>query len=333
MNNKLRLIFFSFLLLLLLIASVIISLSIGSTKVNIKDIYYALSDRNSIEFDILIRTRLPRIILAIAIGGFLSISGSLLQAMFKNPLVEPYTLGISGGAGLGVSIAIFFRLNTIFPAFTLTTFAFIGSIITSLFLLFAKLKKGFFDVNRILLFGVMISFISSSLILIILSLSRTMDLHAIIFWMMGSLDEPDIYLIYLSLFLSIIVLFVSFLFSKKLNVLQLGDEETISLGINANSLKTKIFIIASLATSISVSVAGVIGFVGLVVPLFTKAVFGRDHRINLILTFFSGAIFLIICDTISRTIISPIELPVGVVTGVIGGIIFICILLNNKRFL
>lgn len=331
MNNKVKLLFFTFFLLFLLIIVFIFAFSVGSSSVSIKDLFSALRNKNSIEYDILIQTRLPRILLGIAVGGILSLSGLILQAIFKNPLVEPYTLGISGGAGLGVSLAIFFKLNKVLPEFTLTFFAFCGAFFVSIFLFFIKIKKDFTNLNKILLIGVMISFICSSLILVVLALSRSIELHAILMWMMGSLNESDNFLIYFTLVSSIIMLIISFFFTKELNAIQLGDDEAISLGINVNSIKQKLFIIVFSFTSISVAVAGIIGFVGLVIPLFTRLVFSRDYRINLVLTFLSGAIFLVLCDTIARTIISPVELPVGVITGIIGGTIFIYTLIKKSE--
>jgi len=331
MNKFIKLMIWALILIILLIIVSAVSLSLGSSEISLKDIFFALKNHNSIEYDILIKTRLPRILLGLAIGGSLSICGAILQAIFRNPLVEPYTLGISGGAGLGVSIAVFFKINLLFSGLTLTLSGFIGAFFICMILFIIKMRVGFKNINQILLTGVMLSFISSSMILFILAVSNSMDLQAIIYWMMGSLDEPDTNIIYVCLISSIVILIVSFIFTRHLNALQLGEEEALNLGINTEAVKKILFILTSIITGLSVSIAGIIGFVGLIVPHFVRLLISKDYRLILILSFLSGAIFLIICDTIARTIISPIELPVGVITGILGGLLFINTLMKRQK--
>ncbi len=331
MNKFIKLLILILMLIILLIIVSAVSLSVGSSEISLKDILYALKNENSIEHDILIKTRLPRILLGLAIGGSLSICGAILQAIFRNPLVEPYTLGISGGAGLGVSIAVFFKINLLFSGLTLTISGFIGALLICGILLTIKLKNGFKNINQILLTGVMLSFISSSFILFILAVSNSMDLQTIIYWIMGSLDESDTNLIYISLIFSVILLIISFGYSRHLNALQLGDEEALNLGINTENVKKILFVLTSIITGLSVSIAGIIGFVGLIVPHFVRLLISRDYRLILILSFLSGAVFLIACDTMARTVISPIELPVGVITGILGGLLFINSLIKRQK--
>jgi iron complex transport system permease protein len=262
-------------------------------------------------------------LLGFAIGGALSLSGVILQGIFKNPLVEPYTLGISGGAGLGVCLNIVLKLNNYLGIISYPLFGFIGAIMVILLIYFLSIKRGLIKINEMLLTGVMISFICSSIIMFIMAVSRAEDIHGIVFWIMGSLDEPSWKLIIIAVISSIIGLIISYFFSNTLNALSLGDEEAIHLGINVELSKRILFILTSFLTGISVSIGGIIGFVGLIVPLFIRMFVGYDFRIILITSFLSGAGFLIMCDTISRTIISPLELPVGVVTGIIGGLLFV----------
>ncbi|MCM8819937.1 MAG: iron ABC transporter permease, partial [Candidatus Omnitrophica bacterium] len=195
-----------------------------------------------------------------------------------------------------------------------------------------SLRKGVLRTQGLLLTGVMISFIASSLIMLLMAISGIEDLHGIIFWIMGSLEEPNWILIKLILSLSICGLVVSYLFCFELNAFSLGEEEALHLGINVERTKKFLFLLASLLAGFSVSVAGVIGFVGLVVPHFMRMFVGRDHRILLVSSFLGGASFLIFSDTIARTIISPLELPVGVITGIIGGSIFIYTLTKKDLF-
>ena len=193
-----------------------------------------------------------------------------------------------------------------------------------------SVRKGILRIQGLLLTGVMISFISSSLIMLIMAISRAEDLHGIIFWIMGSLEEPNWLLIKVALWVSISLLVISYLFCFDLNALSLGEEEALHLGINIERTKRLLFIIASLLTGFSVSVAGIIGFVGLVVPHFVRMFVGQDHRILLIGSFLCGASFLIFCDTLARTIITPLELPVGVITGILGGSLFVYALTKKK---
>jgi len=315
------------LLVIILIIASLSGLAIGSTKIpfnNIIDIL--LNGKGTAEYSILTGIRLPRTIIAIAIGGSLSLAGTLLQGMFRNPLVEPYTLGISGGASLGVCLTIVFSLHTKIGimAYPISGFAGAGLVIFLVYTL--SLKGGALKPNTMLLTGVMISFVASSLVMLLMAVSRSDDLHNIVFWIMGSLDEPNIMLIKIVCYGSIFGLVISLFHCHKLNALALGDEQAALLGVNTAKTKKTLFIIASLLTGLSVSVAGIIMFVGLIIPHFMRMVIGSDHRILIISSFLGGASFLIMCDIFARTIISPLELPVGVITGIIGGIVFIYIL-------
>ena len=178
----------------------------------------------------------------------------------------------------------------------------------------------------ILLTGVMTSFISSSLVVLILAISKTEELHSIVFWIMGSLEEPSWTLIIIISIIAVLGLFLSYFLASVLNALSLGEEEAVHLGIDTERTKKQLFLLASLLTGISVSLTGIIGFVGLIVPHFVRLMTGYDHRKLIVVSFFTGAGFLIFCDTIARTAFAPIELPVGVITGIVGGSIFIYIL-------
>jgi len=275
------------------------------------------------EYSILFDIRLPRIILGFAIGGALSLAGTILQGIFRNPLVEPYTLGISGGASLGVCLNIVFNWYGVIGVIAYPISGFLGAVIVILFVYGLSMKAGTLKTQGILLTGVMISFISSSLVMLIMALSHSEDLHGIVFWIMGSLDEPDMLLVWVAVIGSLGGLVVSFFFCLDLNALALGEEEAVHLGINVERTKRVLFILASFLTGLSVSVAGIIGFVGLIIPHLIRMFTGTDHRILFISAFLAGASFLILCDTLARTVIQPFELPVGVITGIIGGAVFV----------
>lgn len=319
-------------IIVMLMCICVISLCVGSAGIPLKKILHIiLSGRGTAEYSILFDIRLPRIILGFAIGGALSLAGTILQGMFRNPLVEPYTLGISGGASLGVCLNIVFKLYIFVGVITIPLSGFLGAVLVIIFVYHISLKKGMLKTQGMLLTGVMISFISSSLVMLFMAVSRTEDLHSIIFWIMGSLDEPNMFLIKTAVWGALAGLIVSYFFCLDLNALALGEEEAIHLGVNVEKTKRILFLIASILTGISVSVAGIIGFVGLIVPHFIRMFTGIDHRILFISTFLAGACFLILCDTLARTIIAPLELPVGVITGIIGGSVFIYAL-SKKRF-
>ena len=282
-----------------------------------------LEGSGTTEYSILFDIRLPRIILGFAIGGALSLAGVILQGMFRNPLVEPYTLGISGGASLVVCLNIVLGLHQGLGVLTLPFSGFLGAALVVLLVYSLSLKRGILKIQGLLLTGVMISFICSSLIMLIMAVSRTEELHGIIFWTMGSLEEPNWFLIKMTSLVSLAGLLASYLFCLDLNALGLGEEEAAHLGINTERTKRLLFVIASLLTGVSVSIGGIIGFVGQVIPHFMRMFVGSDHRILLIASFLGGGAFLILCDTLARTIISPMELPVGVITGILGGSLFV----------
>ncbi|MCX8027254.1 MAG: iron ABC transporter permease [Thermodesulfovibrionales bacterium] len=331
MNQKtIKWFFYTFVCLSILIITSIFSLSVGASGISLLDVFFAIINRSSsLQNTILFDIRLPRLLVGIAVGGALAISGVILQGMFRNPLVDPYTFGISGGAGAMVCICMALGLHRLFGVWIMPIFGFIGSMIVMLIVYYLSFKKGILRIHGMLLIGVMISFISSSFIMLTMALSKTEDLQGIVFWIMGSLQEPNTSLIYLSIAISIIGCVVSFLFVKDLNALSLGEEEAHHLGVDVEKTKTIFFILASILTGMCVSISGIIGFVGLFVPHVLRLLIGNDHRILLINSFFIGSSFLIFCDSIARVIIAPIELPVGVVTGIIGGSVFIYIL--NRR--
>ena len=308
----------------LLICICFISLCVGAAGIPLKRILYIMRDgKGTGEYSILFDIRMPRIILGFAVGGALSLAGTILQGIFRNPLVEPYTLGISGGASLGVCLNIAFKWYDFFGIIAFPISGFLGAILVIIFVYSLSMKTGVLKTQGILLTGVMISFISSSLVMLIMAVSRSEDLHGIVFWIMGSLDEPNMLLIKVAVLGALAGLIVSYFFCLDLNALALGEEEAIHLGINVEKTKRILFIIASILTGLSVSVAGIIGFVGLIVPHFMRMFTGADHRILLISAFLAGSSFLILCDTLARTVIDPFELPVGVITGIIGGAVFV----------
>lgn len=318
------------LLLFMLLSVVGISLSVGEFSIPLKKLALALSDRGSIEYGVLSYIRIPRTFLGFAVGGSLSLAGAILQGIYRNPLVEPYTLGISGGASLGITFVIvtgLHLLNVLLMPFA----GFIGAFLTIFLVYTLGMKKGKISVTRMLLIGVMISFISSSLVMFLMSVTAVENIHSIVFWTMGSLNESNSTLIAGMVALSLVCLFATYLFVTQLNALRLGEEKARQLGINSNAIIKILFVITSLLTGACIAVAGVIGFVGLVIPHTVRLWVGTDYRILLITSFLSGSIFLIASDILARTIIAPNELPIGVITGIVGGVAFIVLLSHSQK--
>lgn len=317
--------------LAVLIGVGVLSLSVGSASIPFhKIIPIFLNGVGTMEYSILFDVRWPRILMGFCIGGALSLAGVILQGVFRNPLVEPYTLGISGGAALGVCLNIVFKLHKVLGVLSMPIFGFFGAVVVIMLIYSLNIKKGVLKIQELLLTGVMLSFISSSLIMLIMSIVQTEDLHGIIFWIMGSLEQSNWFFIKLAVFISLGSLAASYFFAHDLNAFALGEEEARHLGVNTEMTKRVLFGLAAILVGFSVSISGIIGFVGLAVPHLMRLFVGRDHRILLISSFLGGGAFLIVCDTVSRTIISPMELPVGVITGLLGGSLFVYCLTSKK---
>lgn len=316
-------------LLALLSLVCLFSMFVGSTGLSLRELLLLLRGRDEVgvAYSLFFNIRFPRIVLGIAVGGGLSLAGVLLQGIFRNPLVEPFTLGISGGAALGVCLSTILGFSHLF---SLPLAGFAGAFTVILFLNFLATRKSFTGVQGLLLAGVMINFISSSLVTLIISIIRVEQLHGILFWIIGTLGETDWLLVNTAICTSMTGLILCYLFWPDLNALLLGEEEAYHLGIGIEKTKKLLFALASLLTGLCVSLTGAIGFVGLVVPHFMRMLVGNDHRILLISSYLAGAIFLVLCDAIAKTIAFPIELPVGVVTGILGGSLFIYTLTKKR---
>lgn len=332
MKNRLRQ-WLRWLLLLsgLAVAAGIFALLAGSAGIPVSKVFQILSGKHEgIEHNIIWDIRVPRLLLGFAIGGALSLAGVILQGMFRNPLVEPYTLGISGGAAVATSLNILIGFHR-GGFLTMPLAGFLGACSVILLLYRLSVREKVFSLQGLLLTGVMINFIASSLIMLILALSRSEDLQGIVFWIMGSLDEPDRGLIRIAVSGAVIFLLITTFFHADLNALALGEEEARHLGVPVERTKRLLFLITSLLIGMSVAVSGMIGFVGLVVPHFMRRIVGCDHRILIVTSFLAGGAFLVFCDTLARILIAPLELPVGVITGIVGGSLFVYVLMRQKR--
>lgn len=319
---------FLFLLFVFIIAAISVSLFVSQEQISL---FTALRDSRSVSAQILFGLRLPRIFFAFLVGAGLALCGAVFQALLRNDLATPYTLGISSGSALGAVLAIKMGIDLHFYFFsTVSLFSIVGSLLT-LFIIY-RLVSGSrgFSTFTLILAGVTISLTFSALILFIHYLADFTETYRMVRWLMGSLDVSGwSYPSLLGLFL---LLTAAFFLSKvaSFNLLIAGDDFALSKGLNIARLRKQSFVIASLFVGVSVSIAGPIAFVGLIIPHVLRLLLGPDHRWIFPGALLLGGAFLIFCDTIARTIIYPAELPVGVITSLVGGPFFLFLLIQKK---
>jgi iron complex transport system permease protein len=277
---------------------------------------------------IILSLRFPRAILAGLVGAGLSVSGTVFQALLRNPLADPYILGVSSGAAVGAIVALLLGLST--ASLGLPLVSFLGALMTVLLVLYFGRQDGKIHPNTLLLAGVIIGSFLSAVIMFFISVSQREELRTIIFWLMGdfSLANPQTLVTVFPYVLGGFV--VVYLQARYLNVILFGEENALQLGLNVERLRLISYLFASLITAASVSVCGLIGFVGLIVPHGSRLIFGPDHRILIPASALIGASFLIASDTLARILLAPVELPVGVITAAFGGPFFIYLLKTRK---
>lgn len=280
---------------------------------------------------ILLNLRLPRILLACLVGAALSVVGTSFQGIFKNPMADPFVLGVSSGAALGATITMVFLKEIHFFGISMVAFnAFIGAIITT-FLVYNIARVGTkVPVATLLLAGIAINYLLSSIISLMMTFNRD-NIEKIVMWTMGSFSTAgwnEVILLFIIIVPSILFIFT---FSRDLNIMLLGEDSARSLGIDVNGFKKHIFVISTLMVAAVVSVSGIIGFVGLIVPHAIRMIFGSDNRVVIPFSALGGAIFLIICDTLARVIVPPSEIPVGIITSIFGVPFFIYLLYRTKK--
>jgi len=331
-------------LITLLIFSIGLFSAIGTAKVSVGDIfkillskvpmiknYVDLADIPSSSVTIIWNIRLPRVLLGALVGASLSIAGAAFQGMFKNPMADPYVIGISSGAALGATIAIVLKVNFILLGFSgISLFAFIGALATVLIVYNIARIKNKVPITTLLLAGVAVGQFLTAIMSFIMVISDR-DMVKITYWTLGSLAgkgwEPVLKMTIPAILCMIVICF----FARELNILLTGEESAQSLGIDVERIKTYILLLGTFITAISVSVSGIIGFVGLIIPHIVRLIFGPDHRILLPSSALLGSIFMIFADTLARTLISPIEIPVGIITALFGGPFFIYLLRTRKK--
>ncbi len=307
---------------------------VGSEKISLKAVFGGPGAQAATnpDYEIFVRVRLPRIVLACLVGAALACSGAVFQALLRNPLADPYILGISSGAGLGVMIAVISGLSwTFWGRSPIAVFAFAGALGTVWLVWFIGRLTGKFHVTGLLLAGVVVNAFFSAVIMFLTSIAKSEQVHSTIFWLMGNMAEEDFLVLWIGTGCVVGGIVALFYISPQLNALSFGDEDARSMGINIARTRTIAFAVAAGITAVAVSLSGLIGFVGLVVPHAVRLVFGPDHRRLLPLSGVLGAIFLVVADTLARTVIAPAQLPVGVVTAIVGGPVFLVLLVKHSR--
>jgi ABC-type Fe3+-siderophore transport system permease subunit len=284
---------------------------------------------DNIDAQIFFVARLPRAVAAALVGGTLAAAGVVFQGLLRNPLATPYTLGISAGASLGAMLAISFR--ALLPVGSVATASLGGAFlaVVVVYALASARQRGL-STTVLLLAGVTLNAFFSALILFVQYLSDFADTYRALRWLMGDLDVASFTPILAALPL-VAVAFVAFAWlARPLNLLSLGAEAAGARGVDVVRAQRVAFFSASLATGAAVSVGGPIGFVGIIVPHFVRLLVGSDHRLVLPASIFTGAALLIACDTVARTVLAPLELPVGIVTALIGGPFFLWLLIRRR---
>jgi iron complex transport system permease protein len=305
---------------------IVISLALGTADISIKDIFNVLAG-NMAQDDpvrlIIFRIRLPRIILAGLVGFALSLGGVVFQAILRNPLADPFILGVSSGSAFGAVLAIFFGLSF---SLGVPVMSFAGALFTIYLVMMIGARNLGVESSTILLTGVIINAFFTAIIMFFISVTANDRLHTMLFWLYGDLSQAKYsQLIFIAPFV-LMASVILFGFSKELNIITTGEENAAQLGVEVEMIKKTSLLIVSLVMGLVVAFSGLIGFVGLIVPHLARMAFRSDHRLLIPVASVGGAIFLIAADTLARTIVSPSELPVGVITAFMGAPFFIILL-------
>ena len=326
-------------LAVVLFVVVVAALKFGAVQVSLwglgRDLFSVILPRTSaISTDygmIVIDIRLPRILLAIFVGASLSIAGTSFQALLRNPLADPYVLGVSSGAALGAVLALIIEPHVALPpavAALLTPLgAFLGAAATIAFVYVLGRREGRLDTNTLLLAGIITASFLSAIIIFLMTTLVSRDLHGMIFWLMGDLSitlQRDLrWILGVTFAIAAVAIYTT---AGDLNLLLSGEKEAMHLGVDVPRVRLVVYIAASILTGLAVSVSGAIGYIGLLVPHVIRWIFGSDHRVLIPTAAFGGAIALVIADTLARTVVAPAEIPVGAMTALAGAPLFIYLL-------
>ncbi len=321
------------LLALAVLVAAAISVSFGASGLGPRDLWRTLAgDGDPAERIILLQLRLPRAALAALLGGALGLSGCSFQALLRNPLAEPYVLGVSGGAAVG-AVSVFVTGLGVRMPWMLPLGAFLGAVaaMTLVLEVARRASPGGMDTRILILAGVVVGAFFNAVILLLLSMADIESFRSAIFWMMGNLSGADWGSTGLLAVLLVPAAAAVLSLARAFNVLSRGEEVAYYLGASVQRVKLTAYLAASLMVAASVAAAGVIGFVGLIVPHAVRLAWGNDHRLLLPASFLAGTAFLLLADTVARLVVAPAELPTGVVTAVVGVPFFVVLLMRGGR--
>lgn len=301
--------------------SILFSLSVGSIDIDLSQVFAALlGGAQTMEAKVILELRLPRILSGFIVGGLLALAGALMQVLLRNPLAEPYVLGVSGGASVFALTAMIAGLSGVW----INLGAFAGAFVSILLVFGLSRIGGSWNPMRVLLTGVVVAAGWGALISFILAISPATKLHSMLFWLMGDLGYARYS--HFALAVLLMALAISMSIARSLNLLANGDQQAMALGVSVNQLRYLIYFLASLLTATAVMQAGSIGFIGLIIPHLVRLLFGSDHRLLLPVSVLLGGCLLVIADGLARTLIAPQQLPVGVLTAMIGVPLFLVLL-------
>jgi len=308
----------------LFIFAALLSLALGPANISVGKVFkYLFQGRISGDASSTIfwQIRMPRVLLALLVGAALALAGTILQGLFLNPLTDPYVTGVSSGAAFGATLTFFFNM----PAIPwLSLLAIVGGFTTLIFVYSIARTRGVLNVYRLLLGGVTMSYLFFALVSILMIKSGR-DLHAVVYWLLGSFSGRGWTEVKIALMI-IPFLIVPFFFADELNILLQGEERALELGVEVERVKRVLFFVSATVTALAVSVSGIIGFVGLVIPHICRLIIGPDHRKVLFLSIFMGASLMTLSDLLARVAFAPSEIPVGVVTIFFGAPVFLYLL-------
>jgi len=309
--------------LLLSICCILIATFLGPGEINLFHLIPTIKSPG-VERTILLQIRLPRVGAGFLVGAGLSLAGAVLQSLLRNPLAEGYTLGLSGGASLGICLGIILQ-----QGFLLPVFAFSGAM-ASMAIVLSISQRHHFSGATLVLLGVVLNFIFSAFVLLLLAVCRNERFYQAFFWLVGDLSSfPELSLKITGPVILLVAIYLV-INAKVLDAMSLGEEKAASLGISLKQTRQRLITASSLLVGCSVAVCGVIGFVGLVIPHLVRIFVGATHRRVIPGCFFLGGCFLVLADGLARILISPLEIPVGVITGFFGGLFFLTLLTSQR---
>lgn len=283
------------------------------------------------QYTIVADIRVPRVVLSVLVGIGLAMAGAAMQGLFRNPMAEPYILGMSSGAAAGAALAIVLGIGRVFGFLSVPALAFVGAALAIFVVYNIARTDGRTPTETLLLAGIAVGFFLYAVVSFLKIIASHEDLREVILWLMGSFALATWTDVGISLIPFLVGIGLICFFARELNALQFGEEQALHLGMEVETVKRILLVGVALVTAVSVSVSGIIGFVGLVIPHMVRLMVGPDHRILLPASGLAGGVFLVLADTLARTLMRPAEIPIGIITAAIGAPYFIYLLRRRKK--